>query len=234
MANLFSPEKVYATTGTFYPDADPETSTVDGTAYGQTTVNADFATVRGQAGTHAYDDGSVSLRYLIGADEIQDSINNIWRAFILFNTSSLGGGAVISSAVFSGYGSENYSDLGEAYHHLAGSTPASNTAIVPSDYQQIGRVSFGSISYASFATSGYNNITLNANGLANISKTGISKFSMQNSWDINNNFTGTWVQYGNGGGSMLNSETAGTSQDPKLTVTYTLPSNPKQDVIWFD
>jgi len=62
------------------------------------------------------------------------------------------------------------------------STPAINTSLVAGDYQQIGSTSQtgAPISYADWSTTGYNDFTLDAVGLGNINKTGISKFGVRN------------------------------------------------------
>ena len=232
LANLFFPNKVYATEGTFYPDADPETSTVDGHA-GRTVAGETFNSIRNGAGNFA-DDFSTFLTSRLDAVSTTDMYGELYHSILLFDSSSLGASANISSSIFSGYSSGKTATLGETPIHLAASTPASNTSIVNADYQQIGRTSFGSITYANLTASQYNDITLNASGLSNISKTGISKFSLQLEWDINNNFTGTWSDTARTAIDVRSAEAAGTSQDPKLVVTYTVPLNPKQDVIWFD
>jgi len=231
LANLFSPEKVYATVGTFYPDADPETSTVDGYARRSAVVEA-FSTIRNGAGVTV--DDTFHLISQLAAAATTNNFDTLGHVYILFDTSSLGAGAIISSAIFSGYFQIKSNNLGSPDLHLASSTPASNTGLVSADYQQVGRTSFGSITYANFTASQYNDITLNASGISNISKTGISKFSLQFSWDINNSFTGAWVADVETRMAIFSADNAGTTQDPKLVVTYTVPINPKQDIIWFD
>ncbi|MBU3969147.1 hypothetical protein KJ991_02975 [Patescibacteria group bacterium] len=191
-----------------------------------------FSAKRDGAGTNANDVETISYIKLIASDE--NLFDILFRSYILFDTSSVGDGAIISSAVFSGYYNTKANGLGTPSLHLASSTPASNTALVPADYQQIGRTSFGSITYASFTINQYNDITLNANGINNINKTGISKFSLQLGWDIDNSFTGTWTAFANSAMNIYSAEQTDTSQDPKLVVTYTVPASPKQDVIWFD
>ncbi|MFA5838848.1 MAG: hypothetical protein WC849_02830 [Candidatus Paceibacterota bacterium] len=232
LANLFSPEKVYATIGTFYPDADPETSTVDGYVV-RNVVDEPFSTIRDSAGKVA-DSSATNTQIRLLASATSDQFNLLGRSYALFNTSTISANGVISSAIFSGYYSDKLNGLGSTDLHLAASTPASNTNLVIADYQNISRTSFGSITYANFLAAQYNDITLNAAGIANISKTGISKFSLQTSWDITNSFGGIWASSGDTYFFITTADTAGTSQDPKLTVTYTIVIPPKQDVIWFD
>ena len=237
LANLFSSEKVYATTGTFYPDADPETSTVDGWVYQYTEYDT-FQNLRAATGNYAQpssQDGQLGIE-TVGTPST-DYFTSIIRAITLFNTSSLGSDAVISGGTISLYGYSKMNTLGgTAGLILVGVSPNSNTDLITSDYG-IGNytlTNYGGISYSSFSTSGYNNITINANGLAVISKTGITKYAQLMTDDFNNSFSGVWIAGGYDRTDYYFSEAAGTSQDPKLVVTYTLPANPKQDVIWFD
>ena len=119
--------------------------------------------------------------------------------------------------------------------HLSASTPSSNTNLVTSDFPNIGRTSFGSITYANFpASNAYGDITINSTGLVAISKTSITKYGLSFDWDLYNSFTGSWNSTGASSFTINSAESGGVSTDPKLVVTYTLPANPKQDVIWFD
>jgi len=58
LAGLFKTEKVYATTGTFYPDADPETSTVDGDVRRWYGDGEDWESIRNAVSGDSLDDTS--------------------------------------------------------------------------------------------------------------------------------------------------------------------------------
>jgi len=62
----------------------------------------------------------------------------------------------------------------------------------------------------------YNDFTLNANGISNISKTGITYFGARDSLD-----TANTTPTGNNNWNFNSSNGAGTTTDPKLVVTYT-------------
>jgi len=196
-------------------------------------VDEVFSTIRAGAGTAAVSNSSPMVVRL-NATATLNQFESLLRIYVLFDTSIISASGTISSAVFSGYGIQKEAGNGSPDLHLASSSPASNTDLVAADYQQVGITSFGSITYANFTGLQYNDITLNAAGVTNISKTGISKFSLQTSWDINNSFTGAWVSLANTDFRIGTAELTGTSEDPKLVVTYTVPANSKQDVIWFD
>ena len=230
MANLFSPEKVYATTGTFYPDADPETSTVDGFS-GRGSIDETFSVIRVGAGT-IFDDTSTSILARLYSSATTNQYLRADRAFMLFDTSSITG--TVTNVVLSIYKEGLVTALGTPDLHFASSNPVSNTGLANGDYVNRGTTSFGSFTGANFLDAQYTNTTLNASGIANVTMGGISKFSALLSWDINNSFTGTWSASTYSHFLFSSAEYTGTSQDPKLVVTYTLPANPKQDVIWFD
>jgi len=233
LANLFYPEKVYATTGTFYPDADPETSTVDGRITYDTTGTTWNTAVTATAG-HFLDDSTdildVATSYWL--DSTSRAQNN--RGWFLFDTSSLTSSATISSAIISLYKYNSYDGDNDANGYtviVSGKTPASNTALVLGDYDQVGSTALSNTIDTTIFATGYNDYTLNATGLGEILKTGISYFATREGHDLNNDQP---LNSTNNGIAVRMADDVGTSQDPKLVVTYTLPITPKQNIIWFD
>lgn len=145
------------------------------------------------------------------------------RFLTTFDTSALTTGATISAAVLSVFGAATRANIGNPDLHCCASTPASAGDIVIADYSQVGSTSFGSIAFGSFSTSAYNAITLDANGIANISKTGISKFALRTNWDMNNSTSGiSWST----DVSDLEFQTADGANAPKLVITYTVAVGP--------
>ena len=199
---------------TVNPDPNPETSTVDGFVQKFTAGLTWAQTIAAATGDTADDtatQGVLVQNRLTGTD----FINN--RAFWLFNTSSLTSGAIISAATLSvvphdAAGGTNPDSL---TLEIVSSNPASNTTLGTADYNTLGSTSFGSITFWTVSDSTYRDITLNANGIANISKTGISKFGGKGSADLNGTPTPTgnnqvlarWADYGG-------------AVKPKLVVTY--------------
>lgn len=214
-------------TSTFNPDADPESTSVDGVVH-RSSVDESLSTIRSSAGNAVSDNGSNSEDSPgIVSSNTSNQYQSLRRNIILFDTSSLPDLANITAATFSTYGTAantKFNQLGSPDYHLASSSPASNTSLAASDYSNVGTTSFGSIAYASFGADQYNDITLNASGISNITKTGISKFSAQISWDINNSFTGSWLALGQSAFRASFAEISGTSQDPKLAVDFTTTS----------
>lgn len=204
----------------FYPDAHPETSSVDGYIY-KSGSDVTFATIRSSSGT-ARDDSGTALNVKLVAGGTTDRFAQMQRAFVLFDTASLPSNSIVTDAYVDIYSNGfKYNYLGETTLDIVSSNPASNTALSISDYSSIGSTSFGSISYSNFQ-SGYNRFTLNASGISNVSIGGVSKFALTLGWDVAASFTGTWSAYQYTQYTMQSKEYLGTSNDPRLTVGYNI------------
>ena len=201
---------------------------MDGRLY----LNGDnYTTVRDATSAEGVDDlGTVLLvRNYYGTTAPSYQIH---RVIMLFDTSVIGIGSIITNATIDLFGTAKAEpNAGQATLHIVSSNPVSNTSLAIGDYSSLGTTSYASMADASFSTTGYNIFTLNSSGLSNISKNGISKFGARVSGDLDSLTPGP----GNGDSNekrFSSADVTDTSQDPKLVVTYTLPA--KQDVIWFD
>lgn len=206
---------------TSFPDPSTGATTVDGNVE-RGGVDQTFAAIRVGAGT-LVDNAAGLTSTSVNCSTTSNQFKQIDRSIFTFDTSSITAGATISNAVFSIWGNDKGNQIGSYALHVAGATPASNNVLVAADYSQCQTTSFANIAYASISATNvaYNDFTLNASGIANISKTGISKFSLQFSWDILNDTTGlTWISNGVSYFNGDMADTAGTSNDPKLVVTY--------------
>jgi len=209
-----------------WPDpGDPGTTTVDGIVRRFTTAES-FATIRTSAGNstwNATSDNAVQFT----ADTTSNTWTNLYRSFFTFDTSALTGAAVISAAtvsLFDVYGVSDPSGLGPGID-LVSVTPTANNALTASDYSAFGTTSYtGSPKTAgSWTSSAYNAFTLNATGLAAVSKTGITRIGAREStYDITGT-TPTWTSGTNVGIGIQFSDQPGSSNDPKLEITYTVP-----------
>lgn len=207
---------------TAYPDASPETSTVDGYVQNFNGSCDTFANIRGAATGSGASDSATTLQIQLDTSSCTGSnVKSIIRSFTLFDTSAIPDTDTISSATLSVYGVTKRNSSGSPDLHVSASNPASNTAIATGDYDAISDTSFGSLSYASFTNSAYNDITLNSSGEAAISKTGVTKFALRTSWDINNDTTGITFEAADDSALIVSSaDVTGTSQDPKLVVVH--------------
>lgn len=231
-ANNFKPAwNLGFDTLTAYPDPHTETSTVDGDTRFADTVSPyqTWANLLAQAATSATD-SDTTFRVFVSAHPTEAGYDNCWRAIHLYDTSSLGAGATIDSAVCSFVSNSTTNGWTDSIS-LCASAPASNTAIVTGDHVNYGSTDFGNKTLASITadSSTYNNITLNASGLAAISKTGITKFGYRLTRDL----TATDPSAeGNSNVTFFAAEQSGTSTDPKLVVTYTPASTFTSRVIF--
>ena len=216
----------YATL-TVYPDADPETSTVDGYV-SRELVSEIWATIRNGAGNGTYDSVTAGYSYRLEATATTDLWKTIHRGIYLFDTSPIDNSAVISAATLSLFGQSKASGdwtTTETATAIVASNPASNTALVIADFIVLGITLFSDtiITYTNWNITDYNNFTLNAVGISNISLTSISKFGTRdNTYDLPNTDP-TWYAFKYQYSAMWNADQIGTSQDPKLVVQYSLP-----------
>lgn len=209
---------------TFYPDADPETSSVDGRVV-HGLVSLTWAQIVAAAGTHSYDSVVKAYSIVIKAASTTDRWYQLTRGIFLFDTSGLPDNANISAATLSIYGSGKKDDLNITPDvKVYSSNPASNTALEPGDFDCLGSTAFCDtpITYANWSTTGYNDFALNSSGIAQISKTGVSKFGLRNAnYDVSGT-TPAWSDSGLPGSALENYYAEqGTGYKPKLVVTYT-------------
>lgn len=211
----------------FYPDAHPETSSVDGYA-SRALVSESWSTIRSGAGVSSDDSGIT----LVAAGVYNASIlSNAWyalrRILLVFDTSSIPSDATIVSATLtvrcaSKSNRNSWSDSAAGLA-LVGSTPASNTAIAASDYGQTGSTRFATDkNYSDFTAGSDTTFTLNSSGLAAIGKGtgGRTKLALRHVADLDN----TNPPHAFGGTTTVILVGAENTNDPKLTVTYTTPA----------
>lgn len=162
------------TTSDFNPDADPETSTVDG--YTQKS-NGTYATAVSGDADSVNDSGDGE-----GITAFQHSefagVYYSRHPIYLFDTSSLGTDT-IDSGTFSVYRtSENHNNEDSDTMDLVTSNPASNTSLAVGDHDSMGSTSFGNINIPATGVGDYVDITINSSGLAVVNKSGITKYGL--------------------------------------------------------
>jgi len=215
---------IYLDSTTFNPNANPESTSVDGLA-ARTTVNEAWATIRVGAGSYSEDlEGANRELAYTQASATTDQYQKLYRSFFLFDTSALTTGAIISSAIISFYvGATPDNALGSnGAIAIVNTTPGSNTAIQNNDYDSnTGTTQQATnINIASISSPAYNDFTLNATGLGNVNKTGITKFGGKLEKDRANTAP-TWASAAAEGVVCNYADSA--SNKPKLVVTYTVP-----------
>lgn len=215
------------TTSTFYPDPNPETTTVDGRTYQQYGGGTGqvWATIRAAAGNGAADSGTGD-EYASGlySGPTSGLWNTIYRSIFLFDTSSIPDTDTISAATLSFYGFVGTINNFSQSVVPVSSNPASNTGLANSDHSTLGNTAFASgITYGSWSTAGYNDFSLNASGISNISQTGVSKFGLRCSGDQSDTEP-TWAADTFAIGGCYYADETGTSKDPKLVVVHAAAS----------
>lgn len=183
-------------------------------------VNQTFANIRAGAGndsSYVTNTGDVQL----SATSTTNQFADLYRNITLFDTSTIPAGATISSATLSIYGVNKGNGLGSPPGLLlVSSNPASTSALVNADYSTLGSTDFGSATYSSLIVGRYMNISLNASGMSNITKGGISKFGLVIEWDFVGTFSGTWASLQNTFMQWNNGNA--TTNKPILTVNYSV------------
>lgn len=154
----------------------------------------------------------------------------IYRAFFPTDTSGLPDNAIISAATLNLYVTvnSNQDNDGDDWMNVVQTSQASSSTLAVGDFDQCGAVNNPTegatrIDLGSVSTSAYTAWTLDATGRGWISKTGFTLLGMREGHDaIDSPIDGS-------GGATQNrltfstSEETGTSQDPYLSVTYTVP-----------
>lgn len=210
---------------TVYPDADPETTTVDGMV-GRELVDELWSTIIAGAGVTANDTEAFGAGWRFDASSTLNQWKLLRRSIYLFNTSPIGASGTVTAAIMSLF-MQDKGDPGSntGTTDIYTSNPASNTSLTPPDFTTLGSTSqTGSpVTWAGINGAGYTDFTYNATGRGNINRTSISKFGCRNAnYDVAA-VAPTWgslqVTYLN----FYNADQTGTANDPKLVVTFTKP-----------
>ena len=158
---------------------------------------------------------------------------DLWKkagssAYII-DTSSLNDAITITSATFSLFGlnKSNLGSDGNISMKIYSTTTGSNNYLASSDYELRGSTAYtdAMIHYNAWSTTGYNTWTMNAAGLAAISKTGYTKIAVR---DVDHDVAGnapTWYDVFSLTDCEAYMPPQGTGYEPQLVVTYT-PSTP--------
>lgn len=202
-----------------FPDSSYGATTVDGYVLRYSEPGETFSAIQTRVGT-GYN--TSDTRDIIGLYSHADTNQYTYlvRSIMTFDTSSIIAGSVTATEL-SLYMNAKFSGLGTPALHITGATPNQNNRLSAADYQRLGSTSFASVAYAAATVGTYYDFALNSSGRANVSKTGVSAFGARTDWDLNDNFTGTWAASTATTFEPVQADGTGTSQDPKLVVTYT-------------
>lgn len=218
------------TTSTFYPDPDVEVTSVDGVTW-RSNAGSTWANIRNEAGTNVNDSNTATALQQINVNTVPTLFDVMYRFICLFDTSSISDASTIDSASISLYGTNKVDSPGIAPDiNIYATTPASNTSLVASDFNiaNHGSVAFSTtISYESWNTAGFNEFILNSNGIAAITKIGVSKFGTRSAnYDVADISPNTVVS-GGANVQARHADFADITSDPKLIVISTSPAKPE-------
>jgi len=215
--------KIGKTINTFYPSAGA-VSPADGRVRHQCNPKGsgcDWGVIVAAAGNEANVSGDGDSGMQMESDTATNKWTQIGRAIWQFNTAAIGTDTIASSTI-SFYGSVKGDNLSITPNiNVYSASPASASDVVAGDYDSLGTTEFSTTkTFASISTVDYNYFVLNASGIANINKTGVSAFSTRNAqYDVANsaptwgNDTGSWIFFNT-------ADQAGTTKDPQLSVDY--------------
>ena len=146
----------------------------------------------------------------------------IRRSFLPFDTSSLPNDATITAVLLKIYvisiDTENSPTDSVS---VIQTSQASTSSLAVTDYNSVGTTKGATdVLVSTLTTSAYNTFTFNATGLGWISLTGFSLIGLRLKSDNDNSDPGSVYTSVN----FSTSEQSGTSQDPKLEITYTTPT----------
>jgi RHS repeat-associated protein len=217
--------KVGSTTTTVYPDAHPESTTVDGVVW-DAGNNVTWANLIAEPGNAANDNNTSAVYIYIESTATTNQWKELDRAIFLFDTSSIPDTDTIDSATLSIYGTAKVDNLSITPDiNVYSAAPASDTALVSGDFDSFGSTAYASaLSYASLDASDYNDLSFNASGKSAVDKTDVSKFGVRNAnYDVAESAP-TWSSssYSYFGGYYA--DQSGTTQDPKLVVEHSVPT----------
>ncbi|MDP2729135.1 MAG: hypothetical protein Q8O55_01475 [Dehalococcoidales bacterium] len=231
LAQFSSYPVIISDTATFYPDASPESTTVDGQA-GDNTDQATWAAMVATAGAFA-NDSATTMSVHIASYSPSPHWQRIIRSIILLSI-SLPANAVKIAATFSVSGQSKNDNAGWAIDMNAySSNPTSNIALAAGDFAaaKMGTTPYSDtpITYAGFSIAGFNDLVFNATGLGVIPLSGILKLSLQNAnYDVAERVSGssspTWI-INKAQEMIFYTADQGGSDKPKLVVTYFLPGS---------
>lgn len=206
-------EPLFAQTSTFYPDADPETNSIDGTLGN---FNADWSTARNGSRGFAEDTAvGVSSEELNGT-----ALYAITRGVVLFDTSSLPDDVTVTAATLGLKvdSVDNTDNDGDDTLNVVSVNPASNTELLSTDYNSFGSTLFSSaVDVTGVTVETFVEFDLNSTGLSNVIKTGVTKLGLREGHDLNDT---TIADNSSSAVIFKGAETAGTTEDPYLEVTY--------------
>lgn len=155
------------------------------------------------------------------------------RSVFTFDTSSIGSGATIDSAVLSGWATTLATSFSQSIG-VYSTTLANGHTAVTSDYDatKFGTTAYASTSLGSLSTGSYSDFTLDASGRGQVNPASTTAFGIRLSGDASNTEP-TWSSSANARFFAYFADQTGTTNDPKLTGTYTAAAGADGNMFFF-
>jgi len=183
------------------------------------TTGTTFSDLVTGSGVISSSGASPSIGYLTGT-VAAGNYTDVWRYGVTFNTTPILSNSTVTSALVSTFGSAKYSNSTDALM-LVSFSPSNKLSYTASDYNiaNWGNTPLApNISYSSFSTTAYNNYTLSDSSY--ITKEGYTAIGLRSAADVNQiPYPWSSGQYRNY--NVRGVTTAGTTQDPFITIDYT-------------
>jgi hypothetical protein len=159
----------------------------------------------------------------IQASSSNNYVNN-WRTVFIFDTSGLPNDAVIQDAKLVLYGVAKSNAIGNPTLGFTGATISNYTHPVISDYNKTTtNIITTNVTYAGFQVMGTNTFTFV--NTTYINKTGYTAMWARLTWDTDNTFSGSYVDWSTSGFNFFTMVTpSGANTTPKLYINYTSAS----------
>jgi hypothetical protein len=161
-----------------------------------------------------------------GPFNVSGQYSEHWRGLITWDTSAIPDGATITSAVVSVYGRDKLNELGTVNFAIIDANPSSRSSYVMEDYNKTTFTRMApDILYGTFTDDVWQNFTLNAQGRANISKTGLTTFMFTHSADVDSSPL-TWANDSMSAFEIRGLSYLSGSYTPFITINYDIPVTP--------
>lgn len=209
------------TDATFTPDANPESSSVDGYT-SRYSSSSTWSSITTSAGTYAASD-ETDNPLLVAANGItSDRYDQTGLVHTLFDTSSLDSGHAVDTADLTVVVDRLATNSLGLDWNVYSSSPASNTDIGTGDHDSVGTVPFSTARDCSAESTDWTSVTfsLNDDGKAAIPVDGVAKFAFAHQENRENGTYGdpNWVAGQQEKLQIRLSEYTGTADDPSLVV----------------
>lgn len=211
--------KVGRTTSVIYPDSGTGSGTIDG-AQARQGIDEAFGTIIAGAGTAHDDTAAAHNLFILTGSATTNQFKTHQRSGFCFDTSVVGSDT-ITSATISLYGVSATTNIGNTSVEIVAFSPGDVTDFVNGDYSNYATTNLATgIAVSSWNTSGYNDMALNAAGIAAINTAGTTCFGTTSQWDIDGTFGGSWSSNNFTRAGAKSADEPSTTLDPKLTIEH--------------